>query len=75
MGKRGFERIGKLWDGEKPVDPKSENLAASSLDKHDEIIRRNLGMDNDEEQRGCGVVSPLSICSKQTVIGFVQPKE
>jgi hypothetical protein len=50
MGKRGFERIGKLWDGEEPVDPKCESLAASSLDKHDETIRRNLGMDNDEEQ-------------------------
>jgi len=69
MGKRGFERIGKLWDGEEPVDPKWESLAASSLDKHDEIIRRNLGM-NDEEQRGSGVVSPLSIYSKQTVIGI-----
>jgi len=69
IGKRGFERIGKLWDGEGPVDPKYESLAASSLDKHDEIIRRNLGM-NDEEQRGSGIVSPLSIYSKQTVIGF-----
>src|SRR5262249_10009056 len=69
MGKRGVERIGKLWDGEEPVDPKSENLAASSLDKHDEIIRRNLGM-NDEVQRGSGVVSPLSIYSRQTVIAI-----
>src|SRR5262249_33714294 len=67
MGKRGFERIGKLWDGEEPVDPKAESLAASSLDKHDEIIRRNLGM-NDEEQRGSGVVSPLSVYSKPWVI-------
>jgi hypothetical protein len=73
IGKRGFERIGKLWDAEEPVDPKYESLAASSLDKHDEIIRRNLGMDNDEEQRGSGIVSPLSIYSKQTVIGFSQP--
>jgi len=72
MGKRGFERIGKLWDGEEPVDPKCESLAASSLDKHDEIIRRNLGM-SDEEQRGSGVVSPLSIYSRQTVIGFSSP--
>jgi DNA-binding transcriptional regulator YhcF (GntR family) len=23
MGKRGFERIGKLWDAEEPVDPKA----------------------------------------------------
>ena len=69
MGKRGLERIGKLWDGEEPVDPKRESLAASSLEKHDEIIRRNLGM-NDEEHRGSGVVSPLSIYSEQTVIAF-----
>ena len=43
MAKRGLERIGKLWDAEQPIDPKRENLAASSLDKHDEIVRRNLG--------------------------------
>jgi hypothetical protein len=46
---RCFDRIGKLWDREEPIDPKNENLAASSLDKHDKIIRRNLGM-NDEER-------------------------
>ncbi len=67
MGKRGFERIGKLWDTEEPIDPKQESLTASSLDKHDEIIRRNLGM-NDGEPRSSGVLSPLSVFSGQTVI-------
>ena len=72
MGKRGFERIGKLWDAEELFDPKRENLAASSMDKHDEIMRRNLGT-NDDEQRGSGAGLPLSIFSKQAVIA-VQAK-
>jgi hypothetical protein len=29
--KRGFERIGKLWDAQQSIDPKAENPAASSL--------------------------------------------
>ena len=67
MGKRGFERIGKLWDAEEPVDPKRENLAASSLDRHDGIIRRNLGM-NDDQGQGSGVLGGLRGYSNQTVI-------
>src|SRR6516164_6026468 len=31
MGKRGFERIGKLWDENEAVDPKQEQAASSAL--------------------------------------------
>jgi hypothetical protein len=44
MAKRGFERIEKVWDENEPCSPKAESLAAATLDKHDAIIRRNLGM-------------------------------
>jgi len=44
IAKRGFERIEKVWDENEPCSPKEESLAAATLDKHDAIIRRNLGM-------------------------------
>ena len=44
MAKRGFERIERLWDEQEAADCKSESLTAATLDKHDAIIRRNLGM-------------------------------
>jgi DNA-binding transcriptional regulator YhcF (GntR family) len=56
MGKRGFERIERLWDEKEPVDPKQESFAAATLDRHDDIVRRNLGM-NDEERP----MSPLNL--------------
>src|SRR5260370_5688404 len=59
MGKRGFERIEKLWDVSEAADPKQESFAAATLDRHDEIVRRNLGM-NDDQSQGSGVMSPLS---------------
>jgi len=43
-GKRGVERIEKLWDDNEPNDPRDESFAAASLERHDTIIRRNLGM-------------------------------
>jgi AcrR family transcriptional regulator len=49
MAKRGFERIERLWDEREAADCKAESLTAATLDKHDAIIRRNLGM-NDEER-------------------------
>ena len=48
MGKRGFERIERLWDEKEPVDPRQESFAAATLDRHDGIVRRNLGMNNEE---------------------------
>ena len=67
MGKRGFERIESLWDEREPVDPKQESFAAATLDRHDDIVRRNLGM-NDKEMP----ISPLnlSVLSQNTVISF-----
>ena len=67
MGKRGFERIEKLWDANEPVDPREESLAAATLDKHDGIVRRNLGMSEDEVPE-----SPLNIqvLSQNTVISI-----
>ena len=44
IAKRGFRRIEKLWDETEAADSKAESLAAATLDKHDAIIRRNLGM-------------------------------
>jgi hypothetical protein len=44
IAKRGFRRIEKLWDETEVADSKAESLAAATLDKHDSIIRRNLGM-------------------------------
>jgi hypothetical protein len=44
MAKRGFQRIEKLWDENAVPEARAESLAAATLDKHDAIIRRNLGM-------------------------------
>lgn len=55
MAKRGYERIGRLWDEKEAVDPKQEQLASSVLDKHDAIIRRNLGMN--ETGNGSGTLN------------------
>jgi hypothetical protein len=49
--KRGFQRIEELWENEIP-EARAESLVASALDKHDAIIRRNLGMN--ETQAGSG---------------------
>jgi len=44
MAKRGFRRIEKLWDENAVPEARAESLAAATLDKHDAIIRRNLGI-------------------------------
>src|SRR6516164_4283928 len=54
MGKRGYERIGRLWDEREAVDPKREQFASSALDKHDTMIRRNLGM-SDNQPPACNL--------------------
>ena len=51
-GKARFERIEKLWGENESPEARSETLAAATLDKHDAIIRRNLGMN--ETQGGTG---------------------
>ena len=55
IAKRGLERIEKVWDENEPCSPKEESLAAATLDKHDAIIRRNLGMN--ETQGGSGTLN------------------
>jgi hypothetical protein len=54
-----------------PIDPKQESLAAATLDRHDEIVRRNLGMNEN-----AAPVSPLnlSVLSQNTVISFADEK-
>jgi hypothetical protein len=52
--KRGFQRIEKLWENEIP-EARTESLVASALEKHDQIIRRNLGMN--ETQVGSGTLN------------------
>ena len=44
IAKRGFRRIEKLWDENAVPEARAESLAAATLDKHDAIIRRTLGM-------------------------------
>jgi hypothetical protein len=51
IAKRGLQRLEKFWD-ENPPEARAESLAAAALDKHDAIIRRNLGMN--ETQVGSG---------------------
>lgn len=48
MGKRGFKRIERLWDENEAVDPKQEQFASAALDKHDTIVRRNLGLSENQ---------------------------
>jgi hypothetical protein len=52
MGKRGFERLERLWDEKEALDPRQEQLASSALDKHDTIVRRNLRLSDNEGRSG-----------------------
>ena len=54
IAKRGFRRIEKLLDETEVADSKAESLAAATLDKHDVIIRRNLGM-NETSAGSCSL--------------------
>jgi hypothetical protein len=53
------------------LDPKQESFAAATLDRHDGIVRRNLGMNDSEPP-----ISPLnlSVLSQNTIIS-IDPKE
>jgi hypothetical protein len=71
MAKRGFERIEKLWDENAP-EVRSESLAAATLDKHDAIIRRNLGMN--EQQHGSGSLNIAVLAAGgRTIISAQEP--
>jgi hypothetical protein len=52
MGKRGYERIDRMWNEKALVEVKDESLAAATLEKHDTIIRRNLGMNETGDGSG-----------------------
>jgi hypothetical protein len=54
IAKRGFRRIEKLWDENEIREVRTESLAAATLDKHDAIIRRNLGM-NETSAGSCSL--------------------
>ena len=72
MGKRGFERIESLWDEKEPVDPKQESFAAATLDRHDDMVRRNLGMN--ETQSGTGAQLNLNVSPGGRAIVQIAPE-
>jgi DNA-binding transcriptional regulator YhcF (GntR family) len=53
IAKRGLQRIEKLWDENAVPEARAESLAAATLDKHDQIIRRNLRLDDAPPSQGC----------------------
>jgi hypothetical protein len=73
MGKRGFERIGRLWDENDAVDPKHEQAASSALDKHDAIVRRNLGLSDNQPAASSLNLNVLAGRVGRTVIAIDQP--
>jgi hypothetical protein len=73
MAKRGFERIERLWDEKEAVDSKAENLTAATLDRHDTIIRRNLGMNESPERSSAVNLSVL--CGGRAVVQINQKNE
>ncbi len=73
MAKRGFERIERLWDEQEAADCKTESLTAATLDKHDAIIRRNLGMNNEERPMSSLNLSVLSGGRALVQIAQTQP--
>jgi len=52
MGKRGYERIERMWDENAFVEVRDESLAAATRDKHDTIIRPNLGINETRDGSG-----------------------
>jgi hypothetical protein len=72
MGKRGYERIDRMWDENASLEVRDENLAGATLDKHDAIIRRNLGMNETGDGSGALSVSVLAGRSGRTRIAIEQ---
>jgi hypothetical protein len=60
MGKRGYERINRMWDDNPLLEVRDESLAAATLEKHDTIIRRNLGMNETGDASGTLSLSVLA---------------
>jgi hypothetical protein len=72
MAKRGFRRIEKLWDENAVPEARAESLTAATLDKHDAIIRRNLGMN--ETQGGSGTLNlDVLVAGGRTIVSAQKP--
>ena len=72
IAKRGFRRIEKLWDENAVPEARAESLAAATLDKHDAIIRRNLGMN--ETQGGSGTLNlDVLVAGGRTIVSAQKP--
>ena len=72
MGKRGYERIDRMWNEKALVEVKDESLAAATLEKHDTIIRRNLGMNETGDGSGTLSLNVLSGRGGRTRIAIEQ---
>ena len=70
IAKRGFQRIEKIWDENAVPEARTESLVAATLDKHDTIIRRNLGMN--EAPSGQGALN-LNILTNHSAVKVVAP--
>ena len=66
IAKRGFRRIEKLWDENAVPEARAESLAAATLDKHDAIIRRNLGM-NEASAGSCSLNVAVLVSGGRTI--------
>ena len=72
MGKRGYERIDRMWNEKALVEVKDESLAAATLEKHDTIIRRNLGMNETGDGSGSLSLNVLAGRGGRTRIAIEQ---
>jgi hypothetical protein len=70
IAKRGLQRIEKLWDENAVPEARTESLVAATLDKHDTIIRRNLGMN---EAPPVQPALNLNILANHTAVQVVPP--
>ena len=72
MATCGFELIERLWEVNQSPEARAESLAAATLDKHDQIIRRNLGMN--ETQRGSGTLNlDVLVAGGRTIVSAQKP--
>jgi DNA-binding transcriptional regulator YhcF (GntR family) len=69
IAKRGFQRIEKIWDENAVPEARTESLVAATLDKHDAIIRRNLGMNDAPPSQGCLNLNILTNHSAVEIVG------
>src|SRR6266576_6849289 len=51
LSQKALKRLDTLFESKEPAAPKDEQFSAAAIEKHDSIIRRNLGM---SEQNAAG---------------------